>query len=461
MQQSDTSAFLGKEKLFPLLLRMSIPAIIGMMVGAFYNIADTIFLGRGAGPMAIAGLAVAFPIQMIVPALAKMIGVGGASIISRRLGERNHAGAASALGTAFSSGITIALVLTASIAVFTIPILKLFGATETILPYSTEYLRTVLWGLPFIAFSMMGNDLIRSEGKAKTAMGTMLIGMILNIILDPIFIFGFGMGIRGAALATVIAQCCSFLWVLLFYLGKRSNVALERRYLGINLPQLGEMILLGLPNAVQMAGMSVLTAVINNTLGTMGGDMAITTFGMIHRLLSFVFMPILGLAQGFQPIAGYNYGAKDYSRVKHILLLTALSAVVLALGFYVCIRLFPQNLIGMFTTDTELISFAARALMIMSTVMPVIGLQIVSSVYFQAIGKGMYALLLGLSRQFLFLIPSVLILPRFYGLHGVWASFPVSDFLSTAIAITAVVLEIRHLKGRYSAAMQPAHSEDV
>ena len=233
MQQGDTSTFLGKDKLFPLLLKMSIPAIIGMMVGAFYNIADTIFLGRGAGAMAIGGLSVAFPIQMIVPALAKMIGVGGASIISRRLGERDHDAASRALGTAFAACVVIALVMVMLIAIFMTPVLKMFGATDTILPYSTEYLRTILWGLPFMAFSMMGNDLIRSEGKAKIAMGTMLIGMILNIILDPIFIFGFGMGIRGAAMATVIAQSCSFLWVLLFYLRKRSTVVLHRRNLRI------------------------------------------------------------------------------------------------------------------------------------------------------------------------------------------------------------------------------------
>lgn len=461
MQQNDKAAFLGTDKLFPLLIKMSVPAIIGMMVGAFYNVADTIFVGRGVGAMAIAGLSIAFPIQMIVHALAKMIGVGGASIISRRLGEKNHEAASRALGTALASGTCIVLAVSGAIAVFRTPILRVFGATETILPYAAEYLDTVLWGFPFIAFSMMGNDLLRSEGRAKTAMGTMLIGMILNIILDPIFIFVFDMGIRGAALATVISQGCSFLWVLLFYVRRRGSVALHSRDLRINVVQLGEMVLLGVPNAVQMAGMSILAMIVNNTLAKVGGDVAISTYGMIHRLLSFIIMPILGLSQGFQPIAGYNYGAKDFVRVKHILLLTAFSAVALASGFYACIRLFPEAFIGMFTTDAELISLAAGALMIMSMAMPIMGLQIVASVYFQAIGKGIHALFLGLSRQFLILIPTVLILPRIYGLNGVWASFPVSDCLSTVITMTVLVFEIRHLKVRHDATLQPTHQENL
>ena len=426
-------------------MKMSVPAIIGMMAAALYNVVDTIFVGRGVGPLGIAGLSIAFPIQMIVQAIGQMIGIGAASIISRKLGEKNYDAASSALGTAILAIFIFSIVLVSLIAGFLRPILSFFGATETIMPQSVEYLRTVVFGFPFIAISMAGNNMIRAEGKARTAMGTMLIGMGLNIVLDPVFIFVFDMGIRGAALATVVSQFCSFIWVSSFYLTKRSSVSLDLGHLRIRAAYLREMLVLGLPNAVQSAGMSILAIIVNNTLGTLGGDMAISTYGMVLRLLSFVIMPMIGLAQGFQPIAGYNFGARQYDRVRKILFLSSITAISISSLFFFLIRIFPEFFIGLFTTEAGLISTGARTLKIMSLAMPLMTIQIVSAVYFQAIGKGTAALLLGLSRQFLILIPVVLILPRIFGVDGVWASFPTSDFLSIIIAVIVMSFEIRRL----------------
>ena len=448
------SAFLGEQRLFPLLMKLSIPAIIGMMVMALYNVVDTIFIGRGAGTLAIAGLTIAFPIQMIIGALGQMIGVGAASIVSRKLGERRMEQAEAAVGTAFVSIAVVSVALSAVVGLFAADILRLFGASETVLPYSMDYLTTVFWGFPVISLSMCGTNLIRAEGNARTAMNTMLIGTVLNMILDPIFIFALGMGIRGAALATVISQLCSFVWILLYYLRGRSVVALRRKNLRVHWDQLKETVLLGLPNFVQMAGMSIIATIINRTLGIHGGDLAISTYGIANRLLSFIFMPINGLAQGFQPIAGYNYGARKYDRVKAVLVIASLSATVVAAFCYVFIMLFPRALVGMFTTDSTLIEISAPALRTMALLMPIIGIQIVSSIYFQAVGKGIPALLLGLSQQFIVLLPVVLMLSHLFGVNGVWSAFPVSDVLATFITVTALAFEIKHLKQKHGTEMK-------
>ena len=443
--QKDKSAFLGEQKIFPLLMKMSIPAIVGMMVAGLYNVVDTIFVGRGAGPMAIAGLSIAFPLQMILQGIGVMIGIGSASIISRRLGENNQERAEMALSTATISVVTLSILMTAVVGVFTDPILRLFGASDAVIPYAREYVKTVMWGFPFMAIGMAGNNIIRAEGNSKVSMVTMLIGMIMNIILDPIFIFGLNMGIQGAALATVIGQFFSFLWILYYYASGKSVVKFHRKNLTINFKQLREMAVLGFPNLVQNAGMSILVLIVNNTLLQVSGDLAISTYGMVMRLLSFVIMPLIGFAQGHQPIVGYNYGAKKFDRVKKTLLVTMVSAFAVSLFFYILIMIFPNALIGLFTTDRTLIDASVKALRTMSILMPIISFQLIPSIYFQAIGKGALALFLGLSRQFIVLIPIVLILPRILGLTGVWISFPVSDSISTLITMVFLFFEMRHL----------------
>lgn len=447
--QMDRSAFLGEEPVFRLLMKMSIPAITGMLAGALYNVVDTIFVGRGAGPLAIAGLTVAFPLQIIVYAFAFMVGAGAASIISRRLGEKNMEEAEINLGTALTSITGMAILMTFVVWISPSFILRLFGATEEVIPYASDYVKTVLWGFPFSAVSMAGNNLIRAEGNARVAMATMLIGTILNIIMDPIFIFSLGMGIKGAALATVISQSFSFTWVIYHYLSGRSAVAVRMGYLRIKWIRLKRMLVLGIPNGVHVAGMSLIITIINNILGNLGGGIAISTYGMANRLLSFIYMPIMGISQGFQPIAGYNYGARKFRRVKRVLFLAFIVSTSIASVSYVFIRLFPEAFMGLFTKDRDLIEFSSSALLKMSLLIPIIGIQSISSIFFQAIGKALPSVILGLSRQFILLLPAVLILPRFFGLDGVWTAYPVADFLSTLISVTALVYAIKHLDRKH------------
>ena len=450
MKHNNTAEFLGTKKLFPLLMRMSVPSVIGMMVGSLYNVVDTVFIGHGAGALAIAGLSVAFPIQLIVMAAAQMIGFGAASIISRRLGEKQYDQAGSALGTAFTSLVLISVIVSAGILLFSDPILRLFGSSDQTMSYAGDYIGLVAWGLPFLSFSMAGSNVIRAEGKAQMAMFTMLLGLVLNIALDPVFIFGFKMGIRGAALATVISQACSALWILWFYIRKKSVVIIEPRHLLINWRQAREMMVLGLPNFIQTAGMSVLTLIINNTLLVYSGDMAIAVYGIISRLLTFVIFPVVGISMGFQPIAGYNYGAQKFDRVKTILKISAGCAALIAAFFSLIMEFFPYTLIGIFTRDEALIETGGTALRIMALLITVMGVQIVFSTYFQAVGKGWHALLLGLSRQFLVLIPMVLIFPYFFGINGVWAAFPASDLVSTLFSALVLSYELKNLDDRHA-----------
>jgi putative MATE family efflux protein len=441
----NNSDFLGKDPLFPLLMRLSVPAVVGMMVMALYNIVDSIFVGRGVGSLALAGLAIAFPIQISLGALGQMVGVGSASIASRRLGEGRHDEAEQALGTCvlyvFSLGVLVAIGLAFSLQ----PVLKLFGATEAILPYAIDYVLVLLFSIPLQMTSMASINMVRAEGNAKTAMKIMLAGVLLNIILDPIFIFGFDMGIKGAALATVIGQATNFTIVSIHFLRGNSVLKLRLKNIRLRVHLIKEITILGLPNFVQMAGTGLIATVINNILGVYAGDIAISTYGIITRLTSFLMMPLGGIAQGFQPIAGFNYGAKNYQRVRHVFLLALSIGTGSATLFFIIVMTAPEALVGLFTTDQALLVYAVPALRTISLCTPIIGIQMISSIYFQAIGRGMPALVLGLSRQFIFLLPMVLVLSQFFQAKGVWAAFPISDFMATSATCLVLIFELKKL----------------
>ena len=456
--KSNTSELLGTTKLFPLLMQMSIPSIIAMLVGGMYNIVDTIFVGHGAGTLALAGLSIAFPIQWIVMAFSQMIGIGATAIISLRLGEKRYEKAQSALGTAFTLLLLTSVFMSIITLVYYKSILQFFGASENTLAYACDYLVIVAWGFPVYSLSIAGANLIRAEGKAKTAMNTMLVGMVLNIILDPIFIFSLNMGIQGAAIATVISQTCSTIWILAFYLGKKSEVQIGLEHLRINWEQLKKMVLLGLPNFTQTAGMSILTLIINNTLLYYSGDVAIGIYGTINRLMSFVVMPVIGIGQGFQPIAGYNFGAEKFDRVKDILKISAISATVIAGSLCIIMETFPHALISLFSSDPGFLKEGAHALRLMASCTTLMGPFFIFSIYFQAVGKGIQALLLGLSRQFFILIPILLVLPRFLGTTGVWMSFPASDFISFFVTLVVLMRELAHLNERHEHSIKLAES---
>jgi putative MATE family efflux protein len=445
--QSKT-AFLGSEALFPLLLKMGIPAAVAMLVNALYNIVDTIFVGRGVGPLAIAALTIVFPIQMIVSALAQGLGVGAASIVSRKLGEKREEEAARTIGTAYTAIGLVTAALVVLVMAFIRPILGFFGASEEVMPYALEYLGVVAPGFFFFASSMAASALVRAEGNARASMTGMLLGAILNCGLDPLFIFGFKMGVWGAALATVLSQMTSCAYLLSLYLRKKTHVRLAAAHFRIRLPILRDSALLGVPAFVQAAGMSLLALLINTSLGSIGGDEAITIYGMIQRLNMIVIFPILGMAQGFQPIVGYNYGARRFDRVRASIRVSILTVFSMACFSYALVMLFPGQALGMFSRDSELVAKSARVLRIMAMFIPLAAVQILSSTYFQAVGRKIQAMVLGISRQFLILIPLILILPRFFGLDGVWFAYPLADVISATITITLLVREVAHLGSR-------------
>ncbi|TFG93396.1 MAG: MATE family efflux transporter [Candidatus Atribacteria bacterium] len=434
------AARLGEEKISKLLINLSLPATIGMMVNALYNLVDTIFVGRGVGALAIGGLTIAFPIQMVIMAFAQMIGIGAASAISRSLGAKDIEKADYVAGNSFLLIIILSSIIAVIGLTFTEPMLRLFGATETILPYAKDYITIILWGSIFFSFAMSSNNLIRAEGNAKVAMFTMLIGAILNMILDPIFIFIFKMGIKGAALATIISQFISFLYILTYLYSGKSSLKIKLHHLKPKIHIIIEMLTVGSAAFFRQVTGSVVAIVVNNSLRIFGGDIALIIAGILHRVIMFVFMPLFGVIQGMQPIVGFNYGAKKLDRVKETIKLSLITTTVIATFGWLIAELFPFVIISTFTRDAEVIEKGSTIIRIVLSMIPAIGIQIVGAALFQSLGKAVPSLILSLLRQVLLFIPLVIILPRIFGLGllGIWIAYPAADILS--VILTALFL---------------------
>jgi putative MATE family efflux protein len=433
VRQTRADEMLGTQSIGKLLVRLSVPATVAMLVMALYNVVDTIFVGRGVGTEAIGGLTIAFPFQIIVMAFAGMIGFGTASVVSRNLGSGNRERAYTAAGNAFAVSIGFGLLVTVLGYSLLDPILRLFGATPVLLEYARDYLSVILAGSVFITFAMATNNIVRAEGRATVAMITMVLGAVANMILDPIFIFGLKMGIRGAALATVISQFLSFVFLLFFYLSGRSSLKIRPIHLKPAGSVLKEIFTLGVPAFIRQGGMSLVLILVNNLLGRYGGDIYISVFGVIFRILHFVLMPLMGLVQGFQPITGYNYGAGKIDRVKHGVRLSLLISSALAVLGFLILSLLPGPIFRIFSTDLNLLQAGTPVLRVVVLIVPFIGIQMIGASYFQAVGKARPAFFLGLSRQFIFLLPMMIVLPLVLGLWGVFAAFPAADFLSTLV----------------------------
>lgn len=442
----DSSKQLGEERILHLIVKFSIPAIVGMLVNAIYNVVDRIFIGNFVGPEAFAGTIIAYPYMMIVIAFGMLIGIGATALISIRLGEDRKDEAEKILGNAFSMLIVTAVVLSALTFIFLEPILISFGASEVTLPYASEYLRIILFGFGFQLIGFGMNNFIRAEGRPRIAMKTMLIGAILNIILDAVFIVGLDMGVKGAALATVIAQLTSMIWVLRYFFCELSLLKLKRentvlqRYLVASILSLGSA-----QFSIQLAN-SLITLLFNRSFGYYGGDIAISAFGVVNSLSVMILMPIFGINQGAQPIIGYNFGAKRYERVKSALRLAIVGATIISLVGFALAQTVPEFLASFFSDSEELQIAAARGIKVVFLVFPLVGFQIISSNYFQATGKPRKALFLSMSRQVIILIPAIFILPRFFGVDGIWYAMPVSDFLASFLTGTFLIRDIRALK---------------
>ncbi|MCH3916540.1 MAG: MATE family efflux transporter [Spirochaetia bacterium] len=443
--EQDKSSFLGTEDVKSLLWRLSLPAFIGMGSNALYNLVDTIFVGRGMGATGIAALSIAFPMQMLIGAFSLTFGVGGASLMSIRLGQGNEKAAKQIAGNSFVFGEIIAVLLLLCTYLFMDPILRILGASQQIAPYTQSYLSIIMIGGIPLTFSMITNNQLRAQGDAKDAMSTMLLGTFINIALDPIFIFGLKMGIRGAALATIISQFSSAALAVYFLVSAKKSLKLDKTSFIVKWENLTQTVSLGMATFIRQIGMSLVALVVNLSLARYGGDMSIAAYGMINRLTAFFTMPLMGIAQGLQPLAGYNFGAGKYDRMKKGVQYSIVATGTLALiTMFLCIP-FPTLMLRLFTNNSQLLALGGSASRIIFAAYLFVALQTIGSTYFQAIGKGGKAMLLSMSRQILTFIPLILLLPRFLQLEGIWLSFPLSDFLSGLLSIILMSVDMKKL----------------
>ncbi|KKG88933.1 multidrug transporter MatE [Methanosarcina mazei] len=427
------SEFLGKESIGKLLFKLSAPVIVGMLVQALYNVVDTFFVGQVYGAdsvQAIGGLSIAFPIQMIIMAFGVVLGTGGSSIISRALGAKELEKAEKTLGNVFSLSLILSIIIAIPYLLFLDTILEIFGATPGIMPYAREYLEYIILGAVFFVFGVAVQNIVRAEGNARLAMNVMLIGAGLNIILDPVFMFGLDMGVKGAAIATVLSQVVSSVWLLQYCLKGKGAVHFKSRYLKPDIKIIKDIGSIGVGSFVMQISSSIMMIFVYNALATYGGDVAVAVFGVIIKVNSFIFLPLLGMSFGLQPIVGYNYGAKQFGRIARAIKLTLMATTAFGTFGLLVIYFFTEQILGLFSADPQYLDVGTHAVKIMLLGMPLVGLNVVSMTVFQALGKARPSFLLSLSRQILFLIPLVVILPGFYELDGVWAAYPISDVLS-------------------------------
>lgn len=423
---------LGEEKIIKLILKFSIPAIVGMMVNALYNIVDRIFIGNSSylGTNGLAAATICFPIMIILLAIGLLFGVGGATLFSIRLGEGKKEDAEKVLGNAFVLLIIGGLVAMVLGLTFLEPLLTLFGASESVLPYAEEYMSVIFFGSVFQVVSLGLNHFIRADGSPKIAMLTMFFGAGVNTLLDPLFIYVFKMGMAGAALATIISQMLSAIWVTSYFLGNNSKNKLKVNNLKLNRKIVLSIIALGLPNFLLQVANSFLNITLNKNVFKYGGDIAVSGMGVVNSIQTLLLMPIIGLNQGVQPIISFNFGAKKYDRVKSAIKHAIFAATSVVTVGYIITRLFPSQLVSMFNREEELLSFGKMAVHSWFLLFPVVGFQIIGSNFFQAIGRAKSAMFLTLTRQVILLLPAILVFARFFGLKGILYAAPFADFFS-------------------------------
>ena len=444
---TETTNSLGTQKISKLLIKQAIPASIGILVMSLNMIVDTIFVGQWIGVLAIAAITVVLPIVFLISSIGMGIGIGGSSIISRAFGAKDINKAYLTFGNQISLTLVLSIFFVSVGILFYKPLLLLFGANGAILDPATAYFNVVLYGVPFLAFAMMGNPVIRAEGKPKFAMYAMILPAISNILLDVIFIKFLNLGMFGAGLATSISYAVCGLFIFSFFLSKKSELIIKPSYFLLKLAIVKEIIQLGGVTIARQGTISVLMIVLNATLFTYGGENAIAVYGIINRVMMFALFPVLGVTQGFLPIAGYNYGAKNSERVKEVIKKAILYGSMVATLIFLGIITFPEAIARLFTSDLALIEETPKALLYVFLATPVITAQLIGSAYFQAAGKALPALVLTLLKQGIFLIPLVYLLPKFFGLNGVWFSFPIADVLATLVTMIFLRIEVhKHLK---------------
>lgn len=448
----DNTRRLAVEKPLKLLIQFSIPAIVGMLVSALYAVIDRIFIGKAIGSIGIAGITVAFPIMILQLAFGLLIGIGGTALVSIRLGEKKQDEALSIVGNAFVLLILVSILISILGLIFRDPMLRVFGASDQVLPYARDFVTIILFGSALISTSLGMNNFIRAEGKPKKAMASMLIGTVLNLILAPIFLFVFRWGMKGAAWATVLAQLVSFVWVVSHFLQKDSTLRLRRQCLKLRAATVKSIFTIGMPPFFLQVAVCILTIAINKSMEHYGGDIAVSGMGAVVTIQMLIILPIAGISQGSQPIIGYNYGARSFDRVQEVLKLAIIAGSSIAVVGYICIQLFATSLIALFAKqDPAFVTFGSHALRVFSALMFMAGFQIVASNYFQAVGKPLASMILTLSRQVLILLPAILILGYFFQVNGVLLAGPIADVGSSTLTTIWLIREMRNLREQHEA----------
>lgn len=463
MEQSKTNQFnvLAEKPVGSLLMQYAIPAIVAMAASSVYNIIDGIFIGQGVGAEAIMGLALTGPLMSLTAAFGAMVGVGAATLMSVKLGQKDYGTAQKILGNVVIMNLTLGIVLGMLLLVFINPILRFFGASDVTLPYARNFMSIILVGNVITHMYLGLNALLRSTNRPQKAMCATIGTVVLNCILAPIFIFVLGWGIRGAATATVMAQMIMLMWQLRLFSNKDELIHLSRSIIKLDVKIVKESLLVGLPQFLINLCACLVAAMMTRSLTTYGGDMAVGAFGICNRFILFIVMVVIGLNQGMQPIAGYNFGARRYDRVLGVLNKALIFGSVITLTGFVIGVFFPTPFVSVFAKDSpQLIKMSAHALSCMVMMFPIVGIQIVSTAFFQSIGYAPKSIFLSLTRQLIFLVPAIFILPHLYAdpLEGLWHAAPVADGLASVLAITLLVLQVKKFKKQMQAPVENMHT---
>ena len=444
--QNNAPNEMGTANIGKLLISYALPSIAAQMISSIYNVVDSIFIGRGVEPLAIAGFGITLPLMNLAAAFGSLVGAGGGTLISIKLGQKDKDGANHVLGNVVVLNIIIGLSVMLFGLLFMDKILVLFGASDDTISFARDFTEVILYGnvITHLYFGLL--CAVRSCGFPKKAMTITMLSVVVNIILCPVFIFWLGLGIRGAALATIIAQSFGLSVLIRHFADKNKYISFHRRFLKLKNDIVKGIVSVGLSPFMMNICACVVVIIINNQLKTYGNDYAIGAYGIVNKMLMLFAMLVLGLNQGMQPIAGYNYGAKKYGRVTEVFKKTVIYATMVMIGAFILCECFPHAICSVFTDDEEMTDISANAMRIMIFAFPIVGFQMVTSNFFQSIGKAVTAAVLSTTRQLLFLLPSLLILPKFFGLDGVWYSLPVSDVISTVLAVLLLTKEYKKLK---------------
>jgi putative MATE family efflux protein len=446
MESKDLPITLGTEKVGKLLMQYAIPAIIAMTASSLYNITDSIFIGHGVGALAISGLALTFPLMNLAAAFGSLVGIGASTLMSVRLGQKDYDTANKILGNVFILNIILGLAYTVVVLSFLDPILYFFGASDATLPYAHQYMVVILLGNVVTHMFLGLNALLRSTGRPQKAMYTTLCSVLINVVLNPLFIFVFKWGIQGSAFATVISQIVMLVWQINIFSNKKHFIHLKKGTFRLQRKIVVDSMAIGLSPFLMNAASCVIVVLINQGLIRYGGDLAVGAYGIVNRVVFLFVMIVMGINQGMQPIAGYNYGAGHYERVTEVLKKTLLLATGVMITGFLIGELSPHTVASIFTTDKALIDMASEGLRIVLVFFPIVGLPMVTANFFQSIGMAGKAIFLSLTRQLIFLLPCLLILPMIFGLKGVWYSMPAADLASSAISTFMLVSQFRKFK---------------